>query len=274
METIFSRDNTPIAYKITGSGTPLVMVHGTNGSYAHWNLALPQLSQHFSVYAMERRGRGASGDAPDYDIQREFEDVAALANAVDGPVDVFGHSFGAGCVLGAAQYIPNLRRMILYEPPMLQEQQSPQRAELLEQMEQMLKNGEREQVVISLLRDMLNIPQAMLERIRSMPNWSAQVATAHTITRELRQSHCYAPDLTALENISAPTLFLLGSDSPAFFRQTTETLCAHLPNSQVALLPGQQHSAMLTTPEMFASEITRFLEETNLDEKQLSARVG
>jgi pimeloyl-ACP methyl ester carboxylesterase len=76
METIFSTDQTVIAYNKTGTGTPLVMVHGTNGSYTHWNLALPQLSQHFTVYAMERRGRGASGDAPTYTIEREFEDVA------------------------------------------------------------------------------------------------------------------------------------------------------------------------------------------------------
>jgi pimeloyl-ACP methyl ester carboxylesterase len=223
METILSNDGTAIAYKKTGSGSPLVMVHGTNGSYAHWNLLLPQLNEHFTVYAMERRGRGRSGDAPNYSIEREFEDVAALANSVSGPVDIFGHSFGAACVLGAAQQIPNLRRMMLYEPPMLQEQQSPQRAILLDRMEQMLLDGEREQVVITLLRDMLSVPQPMIDRIQTFPNWASQVDAAHTIPRELRRSHCYAPDVTALEQITIPTLFFLGSDSPSFFKQTTET---------------------------------------------------
>jgi pimeloyl-ACP methyl ester carboxylesterase len=151
--------------------------------------------------------------------------------------------------------------MILYEPPMLQVQQSPQRAALLDRMEQMLKDGEREQVVITLLRDMLNVPQAMLDRIQTMPNWASQVEAAHTIPRELRQSHCYAPDLEALEQVNAPTLFLLGEQSPAFFRQTTETLQAHIPNSQIVVLPGQQHSAMLTAPELFANEIIRFLKQ-------------
>jgi pimeloyl-ACP methyl ester carboxylesterase len=260
METILSTDHTKIAYKKTGTGTPLVMVHGTNGSHAHWNLALAHLNQHFTVYAMERRGRGQSGDAPDYSIEREFEDVAALAKSVNEPVNVFGHSFGAGCVLGAAQQIPNLKRMILYEPPMLQEQQSPQRALLLDRMEQMLADGEREQVIITLLRDMLNVPQPMLDRIQTMPNWASQVEAAHTIPRELRQSHCYAPDLTALERITVPTLFLLGSDSPSFFKQTTETLHAHIPNSKIVVLAGQQHSAMLTAPELFANEIVQFLQ--------------
>jgi pimeloyl-ACP methyl ester carboxylesterase len=259
METILSLDHTVIAYKKTGTGTPLIMVHGTNGSHAHWNLALPQLNKYFTVYAMERRGRGQSGDASDYSIEHEFEDVAALANSIGGPVDIFGHSFGAACVLGAAQQIQNLRRMILYEPPMLQEQQSPERAVMLTRMEQMLADGEREKVVVTLLRDMLNIPQSMIDRISATPNWVSQVEAAHTIPRELRQSHCYAPDLTALKQIAVPTIFFLGSDSPTFFRQTTETLNARLPNSQIVVLPGQQHSAMLTAPELFADEIIRFL---------------
>jgi len=259
METILSKDHTAIAYQKTGAGTPLIMVHGTNGSHAHWNLALPHLNQHFTVYAMERRGRGQSGDGADYSIEREFEDVAALASSIGDPVDIFGHSFGAACVLGTAQKIPNLRKMILYEPPMLQEQQSPQRAILLDRMEQMLVAGEREQVVITLLRDMLNIPQVMIDRISATPNWASQVEAAHTIPRELRQSHCYAPDLAALEQIAVPILFLLGSDSPSFFRQTTEALNSRLPNGQIVVLPGQQHSAMLTAPELFANEIIRFL---------------
>jgi pimeloyl-ACP methyl ester carboxylesterase len=259
MEIICSRDHTAIAYEKSGIGSPLVMVHGTNGSYAHWNQVLPFLTRHFTVYAMERRGRGQSGDAPAYTIEREFEDIAALASSIRGPVDLLGHSFGAACVLGAAQRIPNLRRIILYEPPMLQEQQSAQRANLLEGMEQMLARGESEKVVIVLLRDMLKVPQTMLDRICAAPNWGSQVSAAGTIPRELRQSHCYAPDLADLNKITALTLFLLGSDSPSFFRQTTEILCSYLPNSQVAVLPGQQHSAMLTAPELFANEIIRFL---------------
>ena len=259
MKTIFSKDNIAVAFNIAGAGTPLVLVHGTNGSHAHWNLALPYLVPYFTIYAMERRGRGQSGDAPTYSIECEFEDVAALANSIGGPVDVLGHSFGAACVLGAAKQILNLRRIILYEPPMLQEQQTPGRAVLLDRMEQMLANDEREQVVITLLRDMLNIPQPMLDRLQALPNWADQVSAAHTIPRELRQSHCYAPNLADLEQITNPTLFILGENSPAFFRRTTETLHAHLPNSQIAVLPGQQHSAMLTSPEYFASLVVKFL---------------
>jgi len=259
MNVICSQDGTALAYGKVGTGAPLMLVHGTNGSHAHWNLVLVWLTEHFTVYSLERRGRGQSGDVQAYAIEREFEDVAALASSISGPVDILGHSFGAACVLGAARLIPNLRRMILYEPPMLQEQQSPQRAVLLGNMDQMLARGERAQVVITLLRDMLFVPQSMLDRIQALPNWADQVAAAHTIPRELRQSHRYAPDLAALERIAVPTLFLLGERSPIFFRQTTETLHKHLPDSQIVVLPDQQHSAMLTAPALFAGEVIRFL---------------
>ena len=92
-----------------------------------------------------------------------------MAAAIGEPVDILGHSFGAACVLGAARLIPNLCRMLLYEPPMLQEQQSLQRAMLLDNMEQLLAHGENAQVIITLLRDMLNIPQPMIDRIRPCP---------------------------------------------------------------------------------------------------------
>jgi pimeloyl-ACP methyl ester carboxylesterase len=272
MNTILSADRTRIAFEQTGTGAPLLLVHGTNGDHTHWKLVLPYLDSHFTVYTMERRGRGQSGDASDYAIQREFEDVAALASVISEPVDILGHSFGAACVLGAARLIPNLRRMLLYEPPMLQEQQSPQRAMLLDRMEQLLEQGENAQVVIILLRDMLNVPQPMIDRIQTLPNWADQVAAAHTIPRELCQSHCYAPNLAELEHINVPTLFLLGEHSPVFFRQTTETLQAHLPNSQVAVLPGQQHSAMLIAPELFAGEVVKFLaREQRPDMNQFNA---
>ena len=78
----------------------------------------------------------------------------------------------------------------------------------------MLADGEREKVVVTLLRDMLNIPQAMIDRISATPNWASQVEAAHTIPRELRQSHCYAPDLTALEQISSSDHISSGKRQP------------------------------------------------------------
>jgi pimeloyl-ACP methyl ester carboxylesterase len=43
---------------------------------------LPYLEPRFTVHAVDRRGRGQSGDAPSYAIARELEDAAAVVDAV------------------------------------------------------------------------------------------------------------------------------------------------------------------------------------------------
>jgi len=83
MEKIVSRDGTPIAYQRSGIGAPLVLVHGTSGTFQTWAQILPLLERKFTVYAIDRRGRGESGDsAGPYAMEREAQDVAAVVDAI------------------------------------------------------------------------------------------------------------------------------------------------------------------------------------------------
>jgi pimeloyl-ACP methyl ester carboxylesterase len=93
-----------------------VFVPGVTGDHTHLAFVAPLLEPHFSLWMMDRRGRGESGDAPEYTIEREYEDVAAVVDAIGGPMDVFGHSFGGDVVLGAMLLTANLRRAVIYEP--------------------------------------------------------------------------------------------------------------------------------------------------------------
>ncbi len=81
-----------------------------------WELVLPELQKHFTAYAMVRRGRGESGDAAEYSLEREVEDVVALIDSTDGPVSLLGHSHGAILALEAAlRRTDRVRRLVLYE---------------------------------------------------------------------------------------------------------------------------------------------------------------
>jgi hypothetical protein len=74
METITSADGTTTGWQRSGSGPPLLLVHGTTADHTRWSGISPQLDQHFAVHAMDRRGRGASTDDTEgYDILREAE---------------------------------------------------------------------------------------------------------------------------------------------------------------------------------------------------------
>ncbi|MDE2366512.1 MAG: alpha/beta fold hydrolase, partial [Betaproteobacteria bacterium] len=76
MELISSGDGTLIACWHGGAGEPLLLVHGTSGDHLAWTPVLPALERQFSVWTIDRRGRGRSGDGSSYTLERECEDIA------------------------------------------------------------------------------------------------------------------------------------------------------------------------------------------------------
>ncbi|KAA9406178.1 alpha/beta hydrolase [Haloarcula sp. CBA1131] len=94
METLTSPDGTAIAYDRPGDGQPVVLVHGTTGTSAVWDRFRSQLPDGYTPVAVDRRGRGESGDADDHSLAREVDDVVALIDSLPGDPVLFGHSFG------------------------------------------------------------------------------------------------------------------------------------------------------------------------------------
>ncbi|MCX9077916.1 MAG: alpha/beta hydrolase, partial [Candidatus Methanoperedens sp.] len=248
MEKILSKDGTPIAYQRTGTGPPLVLVHGTLGSCKRWPV-LPTLGEQFTVNAIERRGYGESGDSASYAVEREFEDIAALVNSLGEGVSLLGHSFGGFCVLEAALLTPNLRRLIVYEPSPLPVPGTPLYPDgIIDRYEAMLDAGERENVVTTMFRELVGMPPDEIELLKASPTFPSMVAAAHTIPRESRAEEDYRFEPERFKHFNVPTMLLLGGDSPEFFKKTIERWHAALPNSRIVVLPGQQHIAHYTSP--------------------------
>ena len=265
METVRSADGTPIAYWRTGEGSPLLLVHGTTCDHTTWADVLPALERRFSVFTMDRRGRGQSGDNPAYAHQRELEDIAAVIAAIaaaEGPVDVLGHSFGALCSLEATLLSKNVRRLILYEPPMaISGRDLP--PEMERRMQFFISAGKKEQALVLFLRDVLQIPAHELAAQHASPGWPAIVATAHTVPRECKVVDGYTFDPERFRNMRTPTVLFVGSDSPEPQHDIAATVHAALPDSRIVLLPGEQHFALNTAPDLFAYEVEASLSADN-----------
>jgi alpha-beta hydrolase superfamily lysophospholipase len=92
--TVTTESGTPVAYWRSGKGPPSVLVHATAADHGRWRPVSPALEERFSVYAIDRRGRGGSGDAEDYSVEKEFEDVAAVVDSLGKPVNLLGYSYG------------------------------------------------------------------------------------------------------------------------------------------------------------------------------------
>ena len=259
METIRSKDGTAIAFYRSGTGSPLLLVHGAVSDHSRWSPVLPPLERAFTVYALDRRGRGGSGDMEPYAIEREFEDIAAVIDSIAGPVDVLAHSFGAFCALEAARLTPHVGRLILYEPPPsgVKGTLPPATAARLEAHRQA---NNREALVTTFLREVAQIPPPEIEQLRSLPAWQGRIAAAHTILREITALEGLPPfNPQRYQELTMPLLLLLGGDSPDLYRDALAAIQAALPNSRLALLPGQKHVAMNTAPALFLSEVLAFL---------------
>ncbi len=264
-DTIFSvrsADGTRIGCAVEGSGPPLVMIHGTGDTYKGFRRLKEFLAPRFTLYMMDRRGRGISDDNNDYSLQREYEDVAAVIDGIGGPVNVFAHSFGAMCALDGALLAHNLRRMICYEPSLNRAAGDPKRETTIDEMRRLIALGDRDAVVATHLRGIINTSDDVIAKQRGLTDaWAARMAMAHTMPRELHalRDHKFEPE--RYSPISAPVRFLLGGNSSGRGPENAQRLVAAIPGAELVVLEGQGHFGYLSAPELVASKIAEFLEK-------------
>lgn len=262
MQTVTSRDGTHLAVWRSGSGPPLLLVHGA--TYDHttaWRFVVPRFQRRFTVYAIDRRGRGGSGDSPVYELQREAEDVAAVVDAIDRPVNLVGHSYGGLCAIEAALLTGKLRRLILYEGVPLRgaDNYAPG---VIERLEARLESGDVEGMLIALMREVIKRPPEEIEFLRSKrEDWAVRLRNAPSVPRELRgeEGYVFAPE--RFRDMRTRTRLLVGGDSPPSELENAQRVADALPDARVVTLSGQQHTAMLTAPLLFVREVTLLLEE-------------
>jgi pimeloyl-ACP methyl ester carboxylesterase len=261
---VTSPDGTEIAVFVSGTGRPLVVVPGTTSDHTTWRLVLPLLESRATVYAVDRRGRGHSGDHPTYTLEKEYEDIAAVvdaAAAISGsPVDLMGHSYGGNVAFGAALRTTNLRRLVLYEGwpvPNIAHRTFP--PPLLRRLDGLLGVGRPERMLEAFYRDIVQMSEAEITAIKAAPTWPARVSAAATVPRECRAfgRQAFDPDWAA--KITVPVLLLVGADSPPEIKADPEVVAAALPDARIRVLEGQMHMAHLGDPETFAARVLEFL---------------
>jgi len=242
----------------------VILVHGATADHTAFRVVGPRLARTRAVIAIDRRGRGASGDGPDYAIEREYEDLAAvvdwLALESSGPVDVVGHSFGGRVGLGAARLTPRLRRLVVYEGAPAPAEHAFHDPGLLARLDALEARGDLDGLMAAFMTEVVGLPAADLAAYRDAPTWPIRVAAAPTAIRELRAEASPDAGLEHLAEVRIPVLQLLGGESPIQFRAGTEALDARLPNGRILVLPGQRHAAHHTDPSAFVAAVEAFFD--------------
>jgi pimeloyl-ACP methyl ester carboxylesterase len=262
-QTVASADGTPIAIFTSGTGPPLILVHGAAADHTTFRVLGPRLAARFTIHAIDRRGRGASGDTLPYDVEREFEDLAAVAGAVareaGTPVDVFGHSFGGRCALGAALLTDDIGRVISYEGAPTPPGERYGDAALATELAALAEAGRNETLLETFMTRVVGMTAEELDRYRADPVWPRRMAAAPTIARELAVESGDAAGLDRLGRVRQPVLQVLGGDSLRAFGFATGALDDRLAVGTIVVIPGAKHAAHHTHPDAVVEAVMAFL---------------
>lgn len=260
METIkrsvTSMDGTTIGYRQLGAGPGLVILHGSMSTgYNHMQLA-ELLSDRFTVYLPDRRGRGLSG-GPYRDGDTIDSDVADLLAVLreTGAKNLAGISFGAIICLEAALRSSALGRLALYEPPL---RMSNQQA-VLQRFDTEFGRGDVAAALVTAMKGSQMGPRFF----DVMPRWLLVLMTRQMIaamdrkgTGDYASFGALAPTLRSestaimaasdgIERFSAipnEVLLIGGSKSADHFKAALGELAAILPHAQRVELPRLGHS--------------------------------
>ncbi|MEP7000216.1 MAG: alpha/beta fold hydrolase [bacterium] len=262
VEKVQSRDGTWIAYERIGSGPAVILVDGAlcRRDFGPARPLAKLLSDRYTVFIYDRRGRGESGNSLPYNVAREVEDIAALVFEAGGSVFLYGISSGAALALEAANAFPNLvKKLALYEAPFIVDNTRPAiAADFLARLDSLVADGERGAAVKSFMR-FVGTPGFAIVIMQLLPVWKQLKAVAHTLPYDIQtvapfQRGEHLPT-TRWTNAKVPTLVADGGKSPAWIRNAMKQLASVLPMATYRTLEGQTH---MLKPEVMTPVLADF----------------
>ena len=288
---VTSKDGTTIGYRQMGSGPGIILLHG-GGKASQTLMQLgTELSDEFTVYIPDRRGRGLSGPFGDnYGLQREVEDMDALLKKT-GVHYVFGTATGGIIALQSALYLPAIYKAVLYEPPFIvNETEMDNFNDIGKRYDQYLAEGKLSSAMVTsgelatkVSGDELQPPY---QWVKYMPNIILRLIFKTILeidARTIKGDDIKLKDLLPtfhndvvlvnetkgtiedFKDVSAEVLLLSGSKTFLFLKHSLNALNEVLPHVERVEIQGIDHAATedkTGKPEIVAQEIKRFLNET------------
>jgi pimeloyl-ACP methyl ester carboxylesterase len=221
----------------TGSGDPLVLVHGAWADGRHWTRLAGELEDDYRVITYDRRGHGRSGGRHET-IDRDASDLTELIESLGGSAHVVAGSLGGTIALRAAASQPELFLSLAVHEPALPAllggtQPAPEHPPSPKEFaEDSLGDGAWEQLTEE-------------ERKGFEDNgdvWAQELADA--TAAEVRP-----------EPLPIPLLVTIGGASPPFWRKMADAI----PGAAIEEIPGAGHLPQLTHARAYAQALRQFL---------------
>jgi pimeloyl-ACP methyl ester carboxylesterase len=279
-DSVTSKDGTIIGYRKMGSGTCIILMHGGANASQHFMTLGTALSDEFTVYIPDRRGRGLSGQyGESYSMQKEVEDLDAIIKKT-GAHNIFGLSSGALILLQASLKLPSIHKAALYEPPLDVDNSIMVILSFMPRFDREIAEGKLADATVTMLKDfgiyfglpswITGLPRFVLESIfklyyRYEPknvkgddvSFTVLIPSFHfdfQLVVEMKDT------LENFKAVPAEMLLIGGSKSPYFLEHILDELNNILPKVNRVELQGLGHAGSLDSgkPELVAQELRKF----------------
>jgi pimeloyl-ACP methyl ester carboxylesterase len=256
--TTTSPDGTSIAWSRSGTGAPVVLVHGITEAAASFDPVTALLTSTHEVITLDLRGHGESGSSTAYDLAAMAGDVVAVIAAahVERP-HLVGHSLG-GAVVTAAGSMLDVASVVDIDQSL---QLDSFKAQLMP-AEAMLRDPDQYQLVVDAMFELMmgdRLAAAEVARVNGLRRASQEVVLGvwELLLTEPAETIATTVDaaLSGYSGRSAPYLALFGLDPGDGY---ADWLGERIPGAIVEYWADHGHYPHLVDPERFVARLRAF----------------
>ncbi|MGH8829249.1 MAG: alpha/beta fold hydrolase [Jiangellaceae bacterium] len=262
MQKATSADGTTIAYDRWGSGPLVVIVGGAFNDRGAWAELAQALADRFTVVSYDRRGRGDSGDAQPYAVEREIEDLAAVIEAASPDATAFAHgvSSGGALVLRAVTVGAPISKASVLEPPYRTEGAPPIPDDYVGRLNRFIAEGKRGEAIEFFHTEAVGLPAEIIEPMKGTPAWGYLESMAHTLAYDGEalggDDHSVPTDMLA--GVTIPVLTVSSTGTAPWLGAAAAAVAEAVPGARHRQLEGGFHEVPV---QVLAPALTAFYTE-------------
>ncbi|TRC95091.1 alpha/beta hydrolase [Mesorhizobium sp. WSM4303] len=256
---------TGIAWGTTGSGSPLVLVHGTPFSSHVWHRVAPELARDYTLYFYDLPGYGRSEKREGQDVSLGIQNKALAAMLAFWKLDrpkVIAHDFGGATALRAHLIDGcDYERLLLIDPVAVRPWGSPF-VQYVRQHEAAFA-GMPDYIQAAILKAYIagaaHRPLSDSDLGPYIAPWTGPVGQSAFYRQIAQMDQRYTDEIEPLfRTFRCPVSLLWGEEDRWISPRSGETLSAMLPDCALTLVPGSGHLMQEDAPEAIVAAALRF----------------
>jgi pimeloyl-ACP methyl ester carboxylesterase len=258
-----------VAYEILGSGSPVVLIHGTPSWSYLWRNVASDLARQHTVHVCDLLGYGSSDkrERQDVSITAQTKILAELLDlwGLEQPC-VAGHDFGGTIALRLLLLEGRrFRRLALCDPVAIAPWITPFSRHVQAHLEvfQTMPEHIHRQLIAAHIRSAITREMTDEQLEPYLRPWLGTVGQAAYYRQVAQFDERYTREIEPrYDQIQTPTLVLWGAQDGWLDPQMGQRLAQAIPGARLSLIPGAGHFLPEDQPEAVAAQLAAFFSET------------